>query len=370
MKSNILIQSDSFWLFHSKAIIAMKLRISSKQIQMAFDDIWVNNSIPITFPAGNFTNLLFVLLAFSSLVLCQSFVVNWNKRLDRKVRICTELVAVALIGQVLCSLLCASCNKRNSSYVMDVLSNGIFSFTNTICDNYIVFNRYETVKMKISMRHKIAAASFFLFFIIIPWWPFFTFVPYFANMNSDISIEYRKILLIFSFCAEVLFEGWYTLLMIFELSHSTQRVATNVNNSKKFDILAMKSILHNILSIIGSATVSFWFPFGLILKNFITLATLHFLFNWKIENYCLNDKKLNNISSSSTSRKSTLTSRRLQWTKEIITKQLSSVPFRSVRDLNNENTIREAKNVKRTSFHRNSIKVNESNIKCNGIGLQ
>ena len=263
------------------------------------NDGWILNSVVFLVADGPFVTVMYCLLALGIIIFLHSWYINGTKY--RRVRICTDVAAITTVIQMACYLgfgkYCPAtldeplvkisgggCSYESSAIVLNVVSLSIAGCLNQICDNYIVFNRYAVIVQQVSFRHKYFASIYVVFFLYLSWWPFYTLVPFFINLNSV------EALLLIYYCAVymlfvpyVLYNLFYTALVIKKLKEFMKHSTISKGRKQSLEIIVIKAVIHNFISAGGIAAYSFWPVYGLAVYNTCTMVSLHFLFNWKID---------------------------------------------------------------------------------------
>jgi len=87
-------------------------------------------------------------MIISAVVLIHSFLINGTKY--RTVRVLTDIAAITTIGQALITVLSLEnlLNERESSYLFNVVGQGVFALLNQFSDNYAVYVRYILINTK------------------------------------------------------------------------------------------------------------------------------------------------------------------------------------------------------------------------------
>jgi len=241
-------------------------------VTTGWDAKWVNQSLQmIATSNSDFKGILYFMIIYSMAILFHSAFINGRK--FRVIRVVNDFAAVVSLIQAAAFLRCSSgCSLRESAYLLNVLANTICGGISQICDNYIVFNRYVAVAYSVTNTHKYIALIYLFLFGYVSWVPFFTIVPWFYDVNGVFVYSLVVLLSIYGFfLSYVLYDLFYTLLIVRRLTGVTLRS------------LAIKSIIHNIISVCGAIAYSFWFPYGVLIYNIAVMTSIHFLFNWKIE---------------------------------------------------------------------------------------
>ena len=252
---------------------------------MTGDEGWVKNSVVVLVADdAPFIIALYALGIVAVLIILHSFYINGFS--SGKVRICTDIAAYATIIQVVSFLICSQgCSSRSSAYLLDVLTNAIAGGICQFCDNYMVFNRYSAIVPNVSDRHKWGAVFYVFTFMYLSWIPFYTILPLFYDMNRDSLTEVIFFLAIIPyFVGYVLFDIFYTGLVVIKLYELMAPAIVTARDSR-LRIIAVKAIIHNVLSAAAIAAYSFWPVYGILMFNVCIMFSLHFLFNWKVESF-------------------------------------------------------------------------------------
>jgi len=232
-----------------------------------------------SFLGGNY----FVMI-FSSFVFLHSIVINWNNNKKRDfVRTSSELAAVCGILAGLCSILTYHFNNPVTvAIVYDFLGTGVFELGIQLCDNYMVLNRcLLIVKKKNEKWTRVLMHLFIFLFLVLPWAPFFWFVPFFMDCNSDRAWHINSVTYGFQTGAQVLYDAYFTAVFLRILHRSTNIAACS---SSGHLILALKSSIHCLISLFTAIFIYFRDSAdGQVLYEVLTIFGLHFVFNYKIE---------------------------------------------------------------------------------------
>jgi hypothetical protein len=254
---------------------------------LAVGNNWFEHSEALEFdPDPTFMSVLYGTVALCCFVLIHSYVINGNKM--KPIRVASDCAALSTILQSICIVNClGGCGTRKSAILINLLANAIFNGTVQICDNYVTFSRYAMIAGKVSRAHKIAVSLYLFFLMYVTWWPYFTVVPFFVDMNSNlVAIQSLKIMYLILYISYIVFDVFYTGLCI----HLLWRHQTNLGSMSLgldgYTTLAIRACIHNVMSIAGM-TVSLWlFPLGMFLQNILIVVALHFVLNWKPKFRC------------------------------------------------------------------------------------
>ena len=282
---------------------------STSGIPPGWDSVWVTNSFGALVPVGDFTKLLYFEIAISGAIILHSWTINkWKFRI---LRACTEISAFCTILQAALYLYCTdtnasddysgnSCSIRVSAYLFDVLGEGVASTVIQICDNFVVFHRYVVLTNDNSLVHRIFLLAFVIVILFGTYWPFYTVFPWFMNMNTasntELVITYLAQYVLFP--AYAFYDLFYSLLVLRKLWKLMHNSIHNSERQESFQILAFKTIVHNLLSIGAIGSFCFYISYGIITYNVVLTCAMHFCFNWKFEKYFKKASVLLQLSSS------------------------------------------------------------------------
>lgn len=261
------------------------------------NDEWPNNSVSgLSITDLSFQYLMYITVALSGLILIHSAVINFKKKRNI-VAVTTNLATISLLIEAILFLYCSYPDKCSSTTMNATLlaffANGCCGALIQAADNYITFSRYVcVVGGQVSSRHTIMAIVYVIVFLYATWWPWYTFVPFWRNMNTDDSINLIDITNIYiNFPAYILYDLFYTSkLILFIRKLNSESTLTRANTSAM--LMAKKALAHNLLSIAGAWFFAFYLPQGVIIQSILIVLALHFLFNWKGSKYIFNPSEL------------------------------------------------------------------------------
>jgi len=276
-----------------------------------WDSVWVANSLGALVPVGDFTKLLYFEIALSGAIIIHSWVINKFK--FRALRICTELTAFCTILQSSFYLYCTNmeatddysgnaCSIRTSAYLFDAIGLGFAATVVQICDNYVVFHRYVRIMDDKSTLHRVLVLIYLLVFLYGTYWPFYTVVAWFINLNTifnlDLVVTYMAQYILFP--AYVFYDIFYTSFVVWKLYQLMHNSVSDSNRKTSFRILVIKTILHNLISIGAIGAYSFYTTYGIIVYDVAITFSLHVCLNWKIENHFRRGSLITRVSSAVT----------------------------------------------------------------------
>ena len=225
-----------------------------------------------------FIDVSYFVIVLGFMILVHSFVIN--KFGCSIVRVCTDAACICTICQIFCLLQCAtSCTYIESVVWVNILANASFSAVVQGCDNYITFARYAVVvDWNISRTRYVLTTVWVVVNLYACWWPFFTFAPFIADMNSaEAKMIYINMQYYWNLPTYVLYNAYHSYLLFIQI----RQVRKQKINSIRLEIMAVKSIMHDMISIIAVACYSFLYPLGALVQDILIMIALHFIFNWK-----------------------------------------------------------------------------------------
>ena len=251
-----------------------------------WDRIYLRNS----FGAGA-TNMpgmygwQYAAMIISAVVLIHSFFINGTKY--RTVRFLTDIAAITTIGQALITVLSLDnhLNERESSYLFNVVGQGVFSLLNQFSDNYAVYIRYVLINSKFPRALRAITFLYVLGLMYATWWPLDTVVPWFVNLNDPSRVNDLKNMGNVWYYSYMVYDCLFTILLLYSLFNLQFR-STVSSSSQGYGlyIIAIKAICHNIFSLGGLYASFNYMYFGYTLQNLSTVFSLHII-NWKFEKY-------------------------------------------------------------------------------------
>ena len=258
--------------------------------------VWEQNSSSLGLILDDsLIGLLYFVITLGTVIMIHSWLLN--KKKYHFVRICTEIAALFTVIQAIVALQCPyekSCKLMTNLVLDNIVVNAICGAITQGCDNLITFTRYAAVSTKISKLHKLFALSYVIIFLYLTWWPFFTIFPFFWDQNSDDAINILSDLNIINVIMYSVYDLIYTGLMIRILIN--RNCVQSSGTDKKFRLLILKAMIHNIISICGVTAYVLIFPLGIFLQNILIMTSLHVLFNWKIQPISFNTMSLSSSS--------------------------------------------------------------------------
>jgi hypothetical protein len=144
----------------------------------------------------------------------------------------------------------------------------------------MTFARYAVVVgWKISYTRYILTSIFVIVGLYFCWWPFFTLAPLIASMNSaEALLLYTDFQFYWNFPLYTLYNLYHSYLLFIEIRRVRKE---SVMDTSKLEIMAFKSVLHDLISIVAVGCYAFTYPLGGSLQDVLLLCALHFIFNWK-----------------------------------------------------------------------------------------
>lgn len=245
---------------------------------------WVDNSsspenADLTGPL--FIDFAYFVVALGFAILIHSFTINkFNYSI---VRTCTDVACISTICQTFCLLQCAvSCTTIESVVWVNILANATFSAIVQACDNYITFARYAVVvDWKISTTRYYLTLAYVVINLFFSWWPFFTFAPIIISMNTEESKAlYTAFQFYWNFPTYVLFNFYHSYLLYIEIMVMRNQQIYGLDTTR-LEVMALKSILHDMVSIVAIGCYAFTYPLGASLQDILIMVALHCIFNWK-----------------------------------------------------------------------------------------
>ena len=250
------------------------------------NNTWIYNSFSAAdaVPVGNeFLYLAYFVIAMSFGILIHSFYLNRFR--FTTIRNCTDASCVCTIIQFFLLFQCASgkpCGQYKTAILVDVLANGAFSAVVQGCDNYITFVRYAAVvgEKRISRTRKILTFIYVFVFLYVCWWPYYWLVPFFANMNTEVSLlGYTYSQYFWNFPFYIMYNLYHSGMLVMEVRRIHSE--TTLADTSALEIMAWRAIFHDVFSILGIICYCFVYPIGAALQVMLILFGLHFVFNWK-----------------------------------------------------------------------------------------
>jgi len=257
---------------------------------------WESNSMSFdpsyTDSVNNFT---YTALALSIFMLIHSFIINRGFKKINHVRICSDICQICTIVIIAISLGCASMNPPH--YICEhpavAYNIGIMTLTSGVTqavDNFITYDRYRVLNHKVNNWLKYLALFWVVVMLFLTWVPFFTFLPFFIDMNDTNNADMYTIIGNYLWWASYFAYNYFFAFMIARRLYIHVYVYTehdhNQPRSEPLIIWGVKAFIHALLSCVGNAFNAGFFDqsSGAIACNLLTSMTIHFLFNYKIEN--------------------------------------------------------------------------------------
>ena len=244
---------------------------------------WVNNSFHLVLPPSlDLIILAYVTIPLGTLILFHSL--STHKCDYDTVRICTEISVCGCVILSSCFLTCLyDCSKSESAYLVNLISSLAY-FAVQFSDNYFSFYIYRTLSKYYTSG--LTTALFFLWtfsLLYLSWLSYCTIQPVFFDTNNPNAIRINYII---GFVLSSLFSLTYNLLFMYLAAANLENIhIMNQNNqdtsycSSSSERLAIKAILHNMLSTIGTTFRFLLFPTGVLIHSLIIMLSLHILFN-------------------------------------------------------------------------------------------
>lgn len=244
---------------------------------------WIDNSFGhgiVDVWTDDFVILNYVVIAATSMILLHSFYINRLK--VSSVRVCNDLLAAsALAISSFYSRCSIGCSQFENAMMIDLALNAIFVSIFQAADNYITWKRYAVIQGNLSRSSQILTIMYVVVVLYGCWLPFYTLVPFFVNMNNDLERQiYKDFQIYWSFPCYTAYHMYFDLMLVLKIL-SMRKGNTVSNGMSHLEDLALKAIIHNILSTIGIALRCFYVPLGTPIEAVLCSFAVHFLFNWK-----------------------------------------------------------------------------------------
>jgi hypothetical protein len=245
---------------------------------------WVENSSSpenADLTGDLFVSFAYFVIGLGFFILVHSFIIN--KFHFSIVRTCTDAACVSTICQTFCLLQCAvKCTPIQSVVWVNILANASFSAIVQGCDNYITFARYAVVvDWKISKSRYYLTLAYVVINLYFSWWPFFTLAPLIASMNTEeAKATYTALQYYWNFPTYCMFNFYHSYLLYVEILGMRNQQIYGLDTTR-LEVMALKSILHDMVSVAAIACYAFTYPLGASLQDILIMVALHCIFNWK-----------------------------------------------------------------------------------------
>ena len=249
---------------------------------------WVDNSLGADAFNSDYLVVLIVSISATALILLHSFQMHCGSAYT-SVRLQTEVATFCQLCASILSLVCFfSTNPVNTAVMYDFLANGIMVVMILLCDCYMFYDRLYAV-VKIPRWKQILVHSYVWILLVLPWFPAYSFLPLFYDMNTSASTRWHEIILSFVSVAIVVynisitFEFTKILLRIYLPAFTRTVDATAASNSDsipntttlalaKIKSVAINSVGHCLTSSSAVVISSFVPLYGSLVENLIVVA--------------------------------------------------------------------------------------------------
>lgn len=242
---------------------------------------WGTRSPVLNYPSSSLPTIYFSIALGFGMVIHSWYLNRWKWTM---VRIVSELASLSLAGAAICFLQCidSSCPVFDQAVIYNAVANCVFGLIAQTADNYLTFQRFQVVIGKVSTTHKVIAFNWYLFLLVFSWWPFYSILPVWFDMNgalwANISFICGGYL---NFSAYIVF-NLYHEIQVYAAILSYRRNTTTGGPKKDFLVeIAVRAILHTTCSIVGIFLYSFNLPDGVLEQIIMEAGGIHFFLNWK-----------------------------------------------------------------------------------------
>ena len=241
---------------------------------------WSVQSLPLAYTSDQKPLLIFS-IAFGICILLHS--IYKNGMTYKKVQIITELSCVGMIGSGVCYLICLDeqCDLITQTVVNNMIANCFFGLISQICDNYATFERYNKVVGNTSILHKRLVFCYIVVFLTLTWFPLYTFLPIWYDLNTDSWINIIEIFDYTYLCSYFLYNNYY----LAQLCYKIHKISSNVLSTSNIYLLEIIicSIFHMMFSTIGVSLYVFNLPDGAIEQVICISGSIHMFINYKLK---------------------------------------------------------------------------------------
>jgi hypothetical protein len=244
-------------------------------------NLWANQSLLLVYTIDQKPLLIFSVV-FGFCIMLHSIYKNGLRY--KKVQIITELSCIGMIGSGLCYLNCIedTCDIVKQTVVNNVIGNCFFGLISQLCDNYATFERYNKVVGKTSIIHKRNVLFYIFTFLFLTWFPTYTFLPIFYDLNTDDWLFIGEILNYIYFSCYIFYNNFYLFQLSLEIRKLNSGHFTGIAKNYLLEII-IRSIFHMIFSIIGVGLYVFNLPDGAIEQLICISGSIHIFINYKFK---------------------------------------------------------------------------------------
>jgi len=235
-------------------------------------------------------------IAISAAIITHSIFINWGSKSYTFVRGCAEIAASTGFFMGVLTIICNRFpTPAVMSLVYDVLVSSGCSFFVQVCDNFIVLERAKAIQNIPRWLDWLIQAYIWLV-LFVPWWPVYWLIPFFCNVNSPNMLQFKHVGDKICGSGNVIFNVYFSSSFAYTLfSVSSKCSSSNKTQTRKIQIIAVKSILHCC----SSCFANIWADFvqlpdpstGWTIYSIIIIVGLHFIFNFKIEDVFFADSR-------------------------------------------------------------------------------
>ena len=216
---------------------------------------------------------------FSIVVLIHSCYLH--KRNFKLVRILNDVSAITLLLECICFFLCRNNNFKsleNVTIIQNIFGVGILALILVICDTYLTFTRYCVVaggSEKLHPVHKYITFTYFFILLFATWFPIYTFLPLFYDMNSNNWVQIQFVVGWVFFVSYLLYGFFYSGMVIYNLMSQSL-------GSKKLNILGINALGHTCCSVISCFVYTFYngSAYATVIENILIVFGIHIYLNW------------------------------------------------------------------------------------------
>lgn len=244
------------------------------------EDRYYSNSLQLLTVESVSYPLIYFSIAWGLALLGHSFYINgWSR--TRSIRFTSELCSLCCVFQGSLLLQCADqqCTLASKVIIYDLLAVALLSTTIQLCDNYITFERYQTICGRATRTHKIMLGIYVFIFLYLSWTPFHTVLPLAMNIREGRGKSAYDALQDLHFAAYIVFNITYTVPVVRQVVLQQRIDTVDIASWYLLVGMAVRTCLHTLFSIVGIVLVTFVAPNGRIGQTVCVTAGIHFFIN-------------------------------------------------------------------------------------------
>jgi len=253
---------------------------------------WIKNSraFDSSHLSSEFWMMIYILIVSSASIIIHSFVINarkWNT-----VRACAEISSFAsFFGGFMIISASSKPTSLKTAICYDFLWNGLCLLFVQLCDAFIFLDRLKAIT-KLSRAKQVAIHTYVWLVLVLTWIPTFTIVPFFFDTNSPAFLKVYYPAMLFGAWGIIAFNFYFTFEFVrlidthvFSMNRTSSEINFTSSSARWAQLIVWKSIVHCVTSSLANLLAIYLPTCGVSIYELLIILSLHFLFNFKVENH-------------------------------------------------------------------------------------